>query len=190
MEHSVLDKRCPEEPLVELLELVNIDDVRAWPRLEELLLNYPSDARLHFLRGSLKAAQREYVEALSDMRYAVSLDAGYEIARFQLGLLELSSGEALSSVATLQPLAEGGVSDALRHFARGLSLMTHDQLQAAILELEAGLSMNTEFPEVGVDMQRILGELRQMTTNNQGKTEQDVQHLLLSGYAGSSTTKH
>src|SRR5260221_244134 len=98
------DRECPAERLSEVAAIVAGDDVKGLDRLDGLIGEFPRDARLHFLRGSVLAGLRRYEEARVAMQRAVEIAPHYALARFQLGFLEVTSGDAAAAEATWRPL--------------------------------------------------------------------------------------
>src|SRR6185312_11997246 len=135
-----------DQDLAELIALAGRDVPSGLARLEDLLQAHDADARLHFLRGSLLAAQQDYQQARAAFEAALRLEPGFAVARFQLGLLELSSGEAAAAVETLRPLGTLPPDSALFLFARGLNHMIVDDFPTAIARLGEGMARNLDNP--------------------------------------------
>jgi Flp pilus assembly protein TadD len=191
---------CPEALLTEVLALAGDDAPAALARIDTLLGDHPDDPLLHFLQGSLLAAQERYEDGRAAMRRAVELAPGYEIARFQLGLLELSSGEAEAADATLQPLADAPGEGALSLFALGLRYLARDNFDQAEALLRRGIEVNIEHPLVNRDMALLLAgiaEARAKTAEDAHRPAPDAgpdagvsgAHLLLQRYSD-KRTKH
>jgi predicted Zn-dependent protease len=184
---------CPDATLADAVARLQADERAGAERVQALSLDFPADARLHFLHGSLRAAAGAYDEALQSMRRAVALDPRFAVARFQLGLLELSSGEAAAARATLEPLDEGGGEDALSLFARGLRRLASDDLASAADLLRRGIAAGGGEPLIRRDMQmmleRIEAESPPPTQQPQPEPEQEISaaHLLLRQYAAKPT---
>lgn len=149
---------CPAELISQLIE--ELDGPKGMDRLSAAMERYPDDPRLPFLKGSLLAGKGDYASAHSHMLRAVEIAPGYRIARFQLGLLELSSGDAEKAGETWAPLAAEMPQDSLSLFARGLQHMARDEFAPAAELLESGLEANHEHPAVGRDMAGLLSEIR------------------------------
>jgi Flp pilus assembly protein TadD len=193
------DTLCPDGPMNELLTQAGDDELAALARIAALLGDYPDDPRLYFLKGSLLAARTQYDEGRAAMRRAVELASGYDIARFQLGLLELSSGDAEAADATFQPLADAPGKGALSLFALGLRHLARDDFDQAEALLRRGIEVNVEHPLVNSDMELMLAGIAEARAKAAmeaprppaDSSEEDISaaHLLLRHYADKST-KH
>ena len=175
---------CPAELMTELIATATRDERAGLARLDALLEDYGGDARLHFLRGSLLASGQAYVEAREAMQKAIDIAPGYAVARFQLGLLELSSGDAAAAISTLQPLEALPADNALNLFARGLLHLMADDFVQAIRFLREGMAHNTDIPAMNADMKLIVDQA-QATLDGKGTESEPVSsaHLLLQQYA-------
>lgn len=173
---------CPPERMSELIATATRDEREGLALLDGLLDAYAGDARLHFLRGSLLAAVRDYGEARLAMQQAVAVAPGYALARFQLGLLELSSGEPAAAIETWRPLEALPAEHPLRLFARGLNHMIVDDFGPAIELLERGMTGNDEIPALNRDMQLLVDGMREKAGGGAAEPVSSA-HLLLQQYA-------
>ena len=183
---------CPDELLSDAIAVAERDDTAGRARAGTLVGDYPADPRLHFLYCSLLAAEGRYEEARTAMARSVELAPGYDIARFQLGLLELSSGDAAAADATLAPLADTPSEAALVLFARGLRHLARDELPAAAELLRGGIACNEEHPLVSRDMELIIAKIEESAAPPpQAAPDEPLSaaHLLLREY-GANPTKH
>jgi tetratricopeptide (TPR) repeat protein len=180
---------CSDDMLVDAVEMAARDDAAALVRVEGLIEDHPGDPRLHFLQGSLLAGLTRYQEGLAAMRQAVALAPDYDVARFQLGLLELSSGDAAAAAATLQPLAEAEAGLSL--FARGLRHLARDELREAAELLRQGRERNFEHPLINRDMDMMIARIDETLRAPEAQAEDEVSaaHLLLKRY-GEKSTRH
>lgn len=151
---------CPDDLLQDAAETARTDAAHAIDQIDRLLQRYAEDARLMFLRGSLLASLERYQDARDDMSRALKTDPAYDIARFQLGLLELSSGDTGEALQTWKPLERLPPDHALRLFARGLTHLARDQFGAAMDLLTEGIGRNTQYPPVNADMRLMVDEIR------------------------------
>lgn len=181
------DDRVLEE-LVATLQSGSGDDLQ---QTDRLLAEYPDDARLHFLRGSLLIGIGRPIEALPAMRRAVDLAPDMAIARFQLGFFLLTSGEAGEALSVWGPLALLPDGHYLRLFAGGLTHLIRDEFAETIGALEKGIAANEENLPLNRDMALIIEQVRQLDTTASPPGENDdvsATSLLLGQFAPKSTT--
>ena len=155
---------CPPDDLSNLTRGVETDPGAQLGNLERLLERYPADARLHFLHGSMLATERRLIEAHRALSKAVELAPDFAIARFQLGLFQLTSGEAANALETwgrLDLLEDGHY---LRSFVDGLRCLIRDDFAKAIEHLTLGIAQNTENVPLSRDMNMLIDRIRPLLT--------------------------
>jgi tetratricopeptide (TPR) repeat protein len=180
MKEAQMPDPCSDEMLMDAIEMAGRDEPAALARLAALIVDHPADPRLHFLEGSLLAGLGRFDEGRAAMGRAVALAPDYAIARFQLGLLELSSGDAVAADATLRPLAEGDPENGLALFARGLRHLARDELGPAADLLRSGIERNLEHPLVNRDMELMIAGIEAArSAPDQPADEVSAAHLLL-----------
>jgi tetratricopeptide (TPR) repeat protein len=157
---DVTSQLCPDERLAECVAVIQGDPQDGMIRLENLLVEFEGDPRLHFLNGSLLAGAKDYAAARVAMRRAVDLAPDFAIARFQLGFLLLTSGEPHAAQEAWGPLHGLPRDHYLHHFVLGLCHLIRDEFSAAIAELQEGIGRNAENPPLNNDMQLIIDEVR------------------------------
>jgi len=149
---------CPAERLGHAMAAAQVDNGQGLDAVDELLGLYGGDARLHFLRGSLLAGLKRYEEAQTAMRTSIEIAPAFAIARYQLGLLQLTSGDATAAETTWAPLQELPSDNYMRLFASGLCHLARDDFAGAIALLKEGISRNQENPMMNSDMQMMITE--------------------------------
>lgn len=155
---------CDDQTFTALVEAIQqgADDELA--RTDRLLVEYPLDARLHFLRGSLLAGVGRQIEALPALRQAVELAPDFAIARFQLGFFLLTSGEPADALSVWGPLAMLPKDHYLRLFVAGLTHLIRDEFEEVVRYLDQGMAANEENPPLNRDMQLIIDKVRTLGT--------------------------
>jgi tetratricopeptide (TPR) repeat protein len=136
----------------------------------------PSSAAAQaFLLASDHADQGRFDEAETAFANAVLLAPDWPIARYQLGLLQFSSGRAGAALVTWMPLMTG--TDALGHYVRGFDALARDEFTQAIAHFRAGLACPQEIEAVAGDIEKVLARIAAV------QPEPDVStHVLVSNY--------
>jgi len=165
------------------------DAATARDYLKEAVARPDTTAIAHFLLGAEYAQARMYEDATVEWEAAVVMDPALAIARFQLGLLQLTNGNAARAMEVLCPLAELGEEHELAQFAAGLAHLACDEFSDAALCLRRGIELNTSNAALNGDMQKILDQIAHlssddMTLKDRAEEESGVQHLFLSAYKG------
>jgi hypothetical protein len=133
----------------------------------------------HWLKGAEHAEQGRMQEAEEAFAAAVLQDPGLHMARFQLGLLQWSTGRAGAALVTWQPLSEMAAGVDVFHFTRAFGLLCASDLQGALSEFRRGIACCTNEP-LARDMQRIHEAL---TLQLEALTpERPAHHVLLANY--------
>ena len=152
------DDFCSDETMQQLLAAAGGDSQRGVEAIGGVLEEFPGDPRLHFLRGSLLIGLQRFIEAHAALSRAVELAPDYHIARFQLGLFELTSGEADAAMATWGPLKALPGGHPLATFARGLEALIADRFEQCIEALRAGIAANDENLPLNRDMELVIAQ--------------------------------
>ena len=147
----------------------------------------------HFLMGAEYAALGKTDEAETGFSTAVLLAPGLYVARYQLGLLQFSSGRVPAAFLSWQPLVEGDPNTAMCQWIKGFAALARDDFDAARSHFEAGIQLNTDNPPMSADIQRMIAEIDQLMASSEnspaptpefadGGDEGDAAHVLLSNY--------
>lgn len=175
---------APADLLQPVLAQIQEDGVQALASLDDLILSFADDPRLHFLRGSVLAGLEQYGPARTAMRRAIDIAPDYALARFQLGLLELTSGEPYAAQSTWHPLLSLPGDNPLNIFVRGLEKLIADEYRASIALLEEGMARNTELPPMNRDMMLLVQQMQDKL--NESPVADDVEsgaNFLLKQYS-------
>jgi len=147
---------CADETMQQLLVTASEDSQRGVEAIAAALEEYPGDPRLHFLKGSLLIGLQRFIEAHGSLSRALEIAPDYHIARFQLGLFELTSGEADAAAATWKPLHALASVHPLATFARGLEALIADRFEQCIAMLREGIAANDENLPLNRDMELVI----------------------------------
>lgn len=178
---------CGDDELQRLMQSMQVNDADELQLADLLIADFPEDPRLHFLRGSILASIGRPIEALPALRQAVELAPDFDIARFQLGFFQLTSGEAANALSTWGPLALLGETHYLRCFVAGLTHLIRDEFAPAIEQLRAGIAANAENPPLNRDMQLIIDQANALLAGTGKPSEEErtasAASLLLSQFS-------
>jgi len=179
---------CPEDLLSEVMATAQASDEDGLAATDQALRTHAGDARLHFLRGSLLAGLKRYDEARQAMGRAVQIAPTFAVARFQLGLLELTSGQAEAAEATWGPLQDLPEHHYLRLFAAGLGRLIRDDFPGTIALLMEGIENNDENLPLNRDMQMMIAEAQKKLDEAAGEEPSSAAQLLLQRFG--KDTRH
>ena len=182
---------CDDQTLQELISAIQAGAKDELERADRLLVEFPEDGRLHFLRGSLLAGIGRSIEALSALRKAVDLAPDMAIARFQLGFFLLTSGDPAEALSVWGPLAMLPDGHYLRFFVGGLTHLIRDEFTDAVRNLEEGMAANPENPALNSDMGLIVEQIAKLPVDGDDRTDNDevsATSMLLGQFAPGRTT--
>lgn len=179
---------CPDALLSDTIRVSSANADDGLSQVETLLDSYPSDARLHFLRGSLLAGAQKIDQAQISMRQAIEIAPEFSVARFQLGFLQMTSADMAAAATTWRPLMDLPQDHYLRLFAEGLELVAVDDFDQGHARLRWGMAQNTENPAMNKDMQLLMSATKNFTPPHDSEPTSSAQ-LLLQEYANRQT-KH
>ncbi|MCU7922522.1 MAG: tetratricopeptide repeat protein [Candidatus Thiodiazotropha sp. (ex Dulcina madagascariensis)] len=140
--------------------------------LKDLINKTPYNAEALYLLGALHAEIGMYDRAKEEISKALEYEPNLVPARFQLGLLHLTSGNVDLAEKTWSDLEELGEKDCFFLFKRGLLSLAQDRFDSCIEDLSRGIALNSFNEPLNKDMSRII-EAAEKTINEQSVT-QDV----------------
>lgn len=129
-------------------------------RLRAAIVRDPGNAELRYLLGAELAHQREYPEAVTQMRTALDINPRLHFARLQLGLLYLTMSQPDDSLAIWAPLEDLDESAALKAFKRGLEALIRDDFSACICFLQRGIDLNKQNATLNNDMSQLIERVK------------------------------
>jgi tetratricopeptide (TPR) repeat protein len=160
---------------------------RAIALLKQAVGEAPTDARCHYLLGAEYAQIGMYERAMTQMQEALQLDPELHAARFQLGLLQLTSRNVDAAQEAWGPLDMLGPRHAYALFKTGLLHLARDEFADAARCLQDGLVANDFNTPLNTDMQRMLDAVLPLAAQKPGeaKAEADsADHLFINAYTG------
>lgn len=134
----------------------------------------PGDGVPHFLMASEFAALGELDRAEAAFANAVLLAPGLLVARYQLGLLQFSSGRAAMALVTWEPLLGATdhpdpIAPALAHFVRGYAALAQDAFEDALACFDAGLAANTTNAPLSGDIRLVVNRIHEVLAAQAGQ---------------------
>jgi tetratricopeptide (TPR) repeat protein len=127
--------------------------------LEQAVHADPDNADLRHLLGAHYAQLGKYDLAELELYRAVSLNPQAHVARFQLGLLHLTTGDVHRAVSTLAPLEALDDKAPMKLFKQGIEALIRDDFATCTRLLNQGMAANAVNPALNEDMRLILAKL-------------------------------
>lgn len=140
-----------------------------------------------FLIASEQAAAGNFDAAEAAFASAVLLAPEFALARYQLGLLQFSSGRPSVGLLTWEPLLTAPASEPLGHFVRGFASLAQDDLPTALHHLREGLALPGGNPAVSADIRRVIASVEALSTTSEppkNAAPAQASHVLLGAYSG------
>lgn len=158
--------------------------------LKRLLSIEPENGKAHYLMGAVHAEIGMHAQAAEEMTHALDLEPDLHTARFQLGLLNLTSGKVDEAEQVWTELDILGDQDPLYLFKKGMLHLVKDEFGPCIKLLKAGIEVNTLNEDLNNDMRRVIMDAekamaRQSTVDTEdvdNPATADGRHILLSVY--------
>ncbi|MCG6971462.1 MAG: tetratricopeptide repeat protein [Gammaproteobacteria bacterium] len=124
--------------------------------LKSAIEQSPEDARMWYMLASLYTDIGIYDKAIHNMEKALQIDPNYAIARFHLGLLQLTSGNRELANTTWLPLNALGETHYLVLFKTGLLHIADDDIEQGILLIRQGIDQNHVVESLNEDMETVI----------------------------------
>lgn len=143
----------------------------------------PASGMPHFLIGSEHASSGNAEAAERAFANAVLLAPDFHLARYQLGLLQFSSGRAAAALVSWQPLQALPEGDPMGHFVRGFAALAQDAFVDALAHFRRGLAVADGQAALAADIAKVVDAVEQLIAGADAGSAAGT-HVLLSGYAG------
>lgn len=124
---------------------------------------HPSNAQIAYMLGAEHAQIGLFDRAEQEMARALEIEPGLTMARFQLGLLQLTQSRPADASATWAALDELPEGHGLRLFKLGLEALAQDRFADARSLLEQGIAANNFSADLNRDMTNVLGRIPEAT---------------------------
>lgn len=120
---------------------------------------FPGNVSVAFLLGAEHAQIGMFDRAEAEFIRALELDPGLAIARFQLGLLQLTQARPEDAKATWLELDALPAEHALRLFKQGLEALAIDSFDEARHLINQGIAANQVNPDLNRDMANVVANI-------------------------------
>ncbi|MBU1361310.1 MAG: hypothetical protein KKC85_00910 [Gammaproteobacteria bacterium] len=140
------------------------DCARAVDCFERASAVQPHAGLPQFLLGAEFAAIGRIDDAEAAFANAVRLLPEFPMARYQLGLLQFSSGRAAIALLSWQPLLDLPDTDPLPHLVTGFAALAHDQFDDALRHFRHGLSLNHSNAALSGDIEKVIAGIEALQT--------------------------
>lgn len=127
--------------------------------LETTAMHHPQNPHVLLLLAGYYMQNKRVDQAEAAYIAALNLDPGLSIARFQLGLLQLTSARPATAFTTWAPLDLLGEKHPLRLFKQAFDQLQHDRIDTACAYLREGMQYNVDNAPLNHDMQMLLVKL-------------------------------
>lgn len=187
------------EKLKQAMSASEQGDQEAAVRLfREAVDEQPGFAVPPFLLGAEFAQMGRIDEAMQAFASALLLAPDLHVARYQLGLLQFTSGQAALALVTWQPLALLPGTHPLREFVLGFAALAEDRFDEAIAAFRRGQVLNTDNAPLNGDIEMVIGRIEALlrasrrqepvdsSDNEAADADANASHVLLSNYRNGS----
>ncbi len=135
------------------------DHTTALRLLKAAAAEAPADTLVAYRLGAEYAQLELFDAAEAEMARALAGKQDYPVARFHLGLLQITRGHFEDALRTWQALDALPETHALRCYKQGFEHLANDAFAPARERLEAGLAASGSTPALAREMQRLLERL-------------------------------
>ena len=148
----------------------------------------PTAGLPQFMLGAEYAAIGDIDRAEVAFANATRLAPDFPLARYQLGLLQFSSGRAAIALLTWQPLLQLPDTDPLPHFVKGFGALAQDRFDEALAHYRQGLVLNTTNQALSGDIEKVIAGIQALNHGaSPAPAEADADassetHVLLANY--------
>lgn len=156
--------------------------------LKQASLLDSADGNIHYMLGAMYAQIGMYEQAMLSMGTALDRDPTLDTARFQLGLLYLTSGDVDQASHVWKELDHLAPTNYLYLFKTGLLELANNELETALQSLIHGIEANASNEALNSDMAKIIDDINYALgtpTDSVGESQARISpqgHAFLSAY--------
>ena len=156
---------------------MSYDEESEVAKLRRAVVHDPGNANLRYLLGAEMAQAKDYEGAVLELSAALALNPTLDMARFQLGLLQLTLGQVEQMKIVLAPFEDAADDAPLKHFKRGLEALVIDDFTTCLTSLRRGIELNHENEALNHDMSLVASKVAAIVaeaTAQQSRGEQSA----------------
>jgi tetratricopeptide (TPR) repeat protein len=134
---------------------------RAFPKLQQLLKQYPSTPFLHYAYALALASLSQYDEAAPQLREESRISPNSELPYILLALIALRKHSAADALPPAERAAQLAPNSAKAHYVLGRAYLELGQEEKSLQELEAANKINPGSPEVHFNLAKAYAKAKQ-----------------------------
>jgi tetratricopeptide (TPR) repeat protein len=149
---------------------------------------FPQNVSMAFLLGAEHAQIGMFDRAETEFKRALDIDPGLAIARFQLGLLQLTQARPDDAKLTWQGLDVLPEDHALRLFKQGLEALAEDRFDDARSFITKGMDANQVNPDLNRDMANVIANMPNAADAAQNASSAEAAPVWFNAYQNNDQT--
>ena len=134
---------------------------QAFPKLQQLLKQYPSTAFLHYAYGLALASLSQYDEAEPQLREESRISPNSDLPYILLASIALRKHDAADALSPAEQAVKLAPNSTKAHYMLGRAYLELGQEEKSLQELEAANKINPVSPEVHFNLARAYAKAKQ-----------------------------
>lgn len=134
---------------------------QAFPKLQQLLKQYPSTPFLHYASGLALASLSQYDEAVPQLREESRISPDSELPYILLASIALRKHNAADALPPAEQAVKRAPNSAKAHYMLGRAYLELGQEEKSVQELETANKINPGSPEVHFNLARAYAKTKQ-----------------------------
>jgi tetratricopeptide (TPR) repeat protein len=134
---------------------------QAFPKLQQLLKQYPSTAFLHYAYGLALASLSQYDEAEPQLREESRISPNSDLPYILLASIALRKHDAADALSPAEQAVKLAPNSTKAHYMLGRAYLELGQEEKSLQELEAANKINPGSPEVHFNLARAYAKAKQ-----------------------------
>lgn len=134
---------------------------QAFPKLQQLLKEYPAAPFLHYSYALALVSLSQYDEAEPQLREEARISPSSELPHILLASIALRKHNAADALPSAQRAVQLSPQSAKAHYVLGRAYLDLNQMEKAVLELEEANKINPGSPEVHFNLAKAYAKTKQ-----------------------------